>query len=444
MNKIKPTKAPRVYNSLADAALALENGRSTRSSSTRPTASTWRRPVRRGRRTEEQEHRHRRSVSSRASVSTTACSSRRATSSSAASTPPSRRSSRNGTLAALQSKWLSIYTSVPVDQAVDSMADVTDASLSDETPSFFAPRASSSSSLGRRGIVASRVSTVLIIGGLIAVFCVRAGRGDGAPLLLQPARHVAVAGRRSPRRVELGRPGSPHQHQDLPHRRGVHPRSSDWHSPGRACPSRRCSCRFGSWRSSTPTSFGAIPVLLVFLLIGYGFPALQLGFISNQSLAVYGCIGADTHLHRLRRRGLSGGHLLGAERSAPRGALPRPHERDHDAPRDPAPGRAHRDPAAAQRLHLVAEGHRAALGARGRRSGRRPARSFRSRQFNSSGLVVASLLFLALTIPLTRFTDRLIARDRARRLALVVSEVILELDSSSSASATTRSCAASR
>jgi polar amino acid transport system permease protein len=37
--------------------------------------------------------------------------------------------------------------------------------------------------------------------------------------------------------------------------------------------------------------------------------------------------------------------------------------------------------------------------------------------FNSSGLVVASLLFLAMTIPLTRFTDGLIARDRNRRLA---------------------------
>ncbi len=37
--------------------------------------------------------------------------------------------------------------------------------------------------------------------------------------------------------------------------------------------------------------------------------------------------------------------------------------------------------------------------------------------FNSSGLVVASLLFLAMTIPLTRFTDGLIARDRSRRLA---------------------------
>jgi hypothetical protein len=37
--------------------------------------------------------------------------------------------------------------------------------------------------------------------------------------------------------------------------------------------------------------------------------------------------------------------------------------------------------------------------------------------FNYSSYVVAAVLFLILTIPLARFTDRLIARDRARRLA---------------------------
>jgi polar amino acid transport system permease protein len=37
--------------------------------------------------------------------------------------------------------------------------------------------------------------------------------------------------------------------------------------------------------------------------------------------------------------------------------------------------------------------------------------------FNGSGLVAAALFFLALTIPMTRLTDHLIERDRARRLA---------------------------
>jgi polar amino acid transport system permease protein len=47
----------------------------------------------------------------------------------------------------------------------------------------------------------------------------------------------------------------------------------------------------------------------------------------------------------------------------------------------------------------------------------RAAQIYASTDFNFSGYVVASLLFLALTIPMTRFTDHLITRDRIRRLA---------------------------
>jgi len=37
--------------------------------------------------------------------------------------------------------------------------------------------------------------------------------------------------------------------------------------------------------------------------------------------------------------------------------------------------------------------------------------------FNFSSFTLAAVLFLILTIPLARFTDRLIERDRRRRLA---------------------------
>ena len=37
--------------------------------------------------------------------------------------------------------------------------------------------------------------------------------------------------------------------------------------------------------------------------------------------------------------------------------------------------------------------------------------------FNYSSYTVAAILFLILTIPLARFTDRLIESDRRRRLA---------------------------
>ena len=47
----------------------------------------------------------------------------------------------------------------------------------------------------------------------------------------------------------------------------------------------------------------------------------------------------------------------------------------------------------------------------------RAAQIYASFHFNYTSYVVAALLFIALTIPLARFTDRLLARDRRRQLA---------------------------
>ena len=47
----------------------------------------------------------------------------------------------------------------------------------------------------------------------------------------------------------------------------------------------------------------------------------------------------------------------------------------------------------------------------------RAAAIYGSDRFNYSSFVVAALLFILLTIPLARFTDRLIARDQRRRRA---------------------------
>ena len=59
----------------------------------------------------------------------------------------------------------------------------------------------------------------------------------------------------------------------------------------------------------------------------------------------------------------------------------------------------------------------------------RAAQIFSSTEFNESGLTLAAIFFLVLTIPMTRFTDRLIARDRARRLATHMNQTVLEMDS---------------
>jgi polar amino acid transport system permease protein len=44
---------------------------------------------------------------------------------------------------------------------------------------------------------------------------------------------------------------------------------------------------------------------------------------------------------------------------------------------------------------------------------------YSSTVFNYSSYTVAAILFLILTIPMARFTDRVIERDRRRRLAVV-------------------------
>jgi polar amino acid transport system permease protein len=47
----------------------------------------------------------------------------------------------------------------------------------------------------------------------------------------------------------------------------------------------------------------------------------------------------------------------------------------------------------------------------------REAQAYGVEKFNYAGFVVAAVLFVLITIPLARFTDYLVARDRRRRQA---------------------------
>ena len=101
-----------------------------------------------------------------------------------------------------------------------------------------------------------------------------------------------------------------------------------------------------------------IPTILLIVLFAFGMPALRLqGLPDSAAVLVRG--RADRLLQRVRRRGLPRRHrldppLAGAERGRAR-AQPRP----VDAVRRGAAGGAPRRTAAAQRLRLAAEGHRA-------------------------------------------------------------------------------------
>ena len=59
----------------------------------------------------------------------------------------------------------------------------------------------------------------------------------------------------------------------------------------------------------------------------------------------------------------------------------------------------------------------ALVGVLGSIEANKAAELFADTTFNYSSYAVAAVLFLLLTIPLARFTDHLIARDRTRRLA---------------------------
>jgi polar amino acid transport system permease protein len=162
--------------------------------------------------------------------------------------------------------------------------------------------------------------------------------------------------------------------------------------------------------------FRGIPVLLVFLLIGFGVPALQITFISNQSLAVYGCVSLiltySAYVAEVFRAGIYSvphGQLLAARSLGLTNATTMRRVILPQAVRTVVP------PLLNDFISLQKD--TALLSILGVIEAVQAGTIYQDLRFNSSGLVVASLLFLAMTIPLTRFTDSLIARDRNRRLA---------------------------
>jgi polar amino acid transport system permease protein len=162
--------------------------------------------------------------------------------------------------------------------------------------------------------------------------------------------------------------------------------------------------------------FRGVPILLVLFMVGFGLPALQIGFLSRQSPAVYACITLTltyaAYVAEVYRAGVNAvpqGQILAARSlglTAPvvlrRVVLPQ-------AVRTIIPPLLNdfislqKDTALVSTLGVVEAtdaGH-----------------IYASQIFNYTGFTVAAALFLILTIPLTRFTDRLIERDRSRRLA---------------------------
>jgi polar amino acid transport system permease protein len=162
--------------------------------------------------------------------------------------------------------------------------------------------------------------------------------------------------------------------------------------------------------------FRGVPLLLVIYMFGFGIPGLQIRGISDQSPVVLGIaalvLSYSAYVAEVYRAGIESVHesqvvaarSLGLSRmkamrfvvlpQAVRRVIP-PLLNDFIS--------LQKDPALVAVLGPIEAARAAAI--------------YGADRFNYSSFVVAALLFILLTIPLARFTDHLIARDRKRRRA---------------------------
>jgi polar amino acid transport system permease protein len=162
--------------------------------------------------------------------------------------------------------------------------------------------------------------------------------------------------------------------------------------------------------------FRGVPLLLVVFALGLGVPALRLPFVSSQSSAVYGVaalvLSYSAYVSEVYRAGLNSVHRsqIAAARSL---GLSQANALRYvilpQAVRNIIPPLLNDFISLQKDTALVA-----VLGAI---EANEAAQIYSSTVFNFSSFTVAAILFLILTIPLARFTDRLIGRDRQRRLA---------------------------
>jgi polar amino acid transport system permease protein len=159
-----------------------------------------------------------------------------------------------------------------------------------------------------------------------------------------------------------------------------------------------------------------VPLILLIFAIGFGAPALSLSVISYQSAAVYGVaalvISYSAYVSEVYRAGLNSVHRSQVAAARSLGLSEWTSLRHVILPqaiRNIIP------PLLNDFISLQKD--TALVGVLGSIEANKAAELFSDTTFNYSSYMVAAILFLLLTIPLARFTDHLIARDRSRRLA---------------------------
>jgi polar amino acid transport system permease protein len=162
--------------------------------------------------------------------------------------------------------------------------------------------------------------------------------------------------------------------------------------------------------------FRGVPLLLVLLAIGFGVPALRLPGVSTQSAAVYGVaalvLSYSAYVSEVYRAGLNSVHR---SQSAAARSLGLSHGTALRYVILPQAVRNIIPPLLNDFISLQKD--TALVSVLGAIEANGAAQIYSSTVFNYSSYAVAAILFLILTIPLARFTDHLIDRDRTRRLA---------------------------
>jgi polar amino acid transport system permease protein len=160
--------------------------------------------------------------------------------------------------------------------------------------------------------------------------------------------------------------------------------------------------------------FRGVPLILVIYAIGFGLPALNLNVVSTQDPVVYGvaalvlCYAA--YVSEVYRAGIDSVHPSQAAAARSLGLS------EWQALRFVV------IPQAVRRVvppllndFISLQKDTALVAVLGVIEANRAAGIYSSTVFNYSGYTVAALLFLILTVPLARFTDYLVARDRRQR-----------------------------
>jgi len=162
--------------------------------------------------------------------------------------------------------------------------------------------------------------------------------------------------------------------------------------------------------------FRGIPILLVFIIVGFGLSELNIGWISRQAPTFYGCMAITitytayvAEVYRAGLQSVPNGQILAARSLGLTQATTMRRVILPQAIRTVIPPLLNdfismqKDTALVSILGITEAVQSAQIDA--------------AQTFNDSGLVVAALLFLCMTVPLTRLTDHLMERDRTRRLA---------------------------